>query len=61
MASTCYNIHLRPAVTFKNCLPIPVICLSQGIVDECVVNPGEHLNLPTVNPGFSYMIIRVSI
>lgn len=60
MISSCYNIHLMPAIVFKNCLPIPVICITQGTMEEFIVKPGEQLHLPTVNPGFSYIVLRVS-
>lgn len=59
MLSSCYNIHLMPAIIFKNCLPIPVICITQGTMEEFIVKPGEQLHLPTVNPGFSYVVLRL--
>lgn len=61
MASTCFNIHLRPTVVVKNCLPIEIICCGQNIVAEITVKPGETLQLPNVNPGSSYVVIRVSL
>ncbi|XP_031336343.1 vacuolar protein sorting-associated protein 13 isoform X2 [Photinus pyralis] len=59
MASTCYNIHLHPAVTFRNCLPIKIICSIQNLVEEKVVEPGESLHMPNVNPGCSRIIVRL--
>lgn len=60
MASTCYNIHLRPAVIFKNCLPVQVVCCIEEIVEEIVVEPGDMLQLPNVDPGSTAMVLRVS-
>lgn len=60
MASTCYNIHLHPAVTVKNCLPVDILCGGQYVVGEIVIKPGETLQLPNVEPGVAYIVIRVS-
>lgn len=59
MASTCYNIHLYPAVILKNCLPVEIICCVQNIVEEQLVKPGEVLQMPNVDPGQSRVVIRV--
>lgn len=59
MASTCFNIHLRPSVAVKNCLPVDIICCGQNIVNEILLKPGESVQLPNVNPGYSYVVIRV--
>lgn len=61
MASTCFNIHLRPTIVVKNCLPVEIICCGQNIVAEILVKPGETIQLPNVNPGKSYVVIRVTI
>lgn len=60
MASTCYNIHLRPAVVFKNCLPITIVCCVENMEAEINVEPGQTLMLPNVEPGKSCLVIRVS-
>lgn len=60
MLSTCYNIHLRPAVIFKNCLPIDIVCCIENTTTEILVEPGKTLLLPNVEPGKSAMVIRVS-
>lgn len=60
MASTCYNIHLRPAVIFKNCLPVNVVCCIEEMVKEVVVEPGDMLELPSVDPGSTAMVLRVN-
>lgn len=59
MASTCYNIHLHPAVILKNCLPVKIICCVQNITDEKLVQPGETLQMPNVDPGTTKIVIRV--
>ncbi|XP_044259687.1 vacuolar protein sorting-associated protein 13 isoform X2 [Tribolium madens] len=59
MSSTCYNIHLRPAVVFKNCLPIDIICCIENTVSEVPVEPGKTLLLPNVEPGKSALVIRL--
>ncbi|XP_057669487.1 intermembrane lipid transfer protein Vps13 isoform X2 [Diorhabda carinulata] len=59
MASTCFNIHLRPAVIFKNGLPYNVICCVDESPDEFVVEPGDTLQLPTVDPGKNSLVFRI--
>lgn len=59
MASTCYNIHLRPTIAFRNYLPIPVTCIVEGDMTETVLPPGECMHMPTVNPGQSYVVLKV--
>lgn len=59
MASTCFNIHLRPTVAIKNCLPVDLICCGQNIATEILVKAGETIQLPNANPGNSYVVIRV--
>lgn len=59
MASTCYNIHLRPTITFRNYLPIPVICIVEGDSKETTVLPGDSMHMPTVNPGSSYIVLKL--
>lgn len=61
MSSTCYNIHLHPAVTLKNCLPVNIICCVQNIAEEKFVKPGETLQMPNVDPGTSTIVIRVCL
>lgn len=59
MASTCYNIHLRPAVIFKNALPYNVVCCVDESPDEFLVEPGDTLQLPTVDPGMNSLVFRI--
>lgn len=59
MASTCYNISLRPAVVLKNCLPVQIVCCVQSIVEQKLLEPGEVLQMPNVDPGQSTIVIRV--
>lgn len=61
MTSTCYNIHLKPCVTFMNSLPITVVCCVDESPDEYTVEAGETLQLPTVEPGSNFLVIRVCI
>jgi vacuolar protein sorting-associated protein 13A/C len=59
MSSTCYNIRLRPAVVFKNSLPINVVCCVENMIAEITVEPGKTLLLPNVEPGKSCLVIRL--
>ncbi|KAF5289221.1 hypothetical protein FQR65_LT00109 [Abscondita terminalis] len=59
MASTCYNIHLHPAIIFKNCLPVTIICCVQNIAEEKHIQPGELLHMPNVDPGSSRIVVRL--
>lgn len=60
MASTCYNIHLRPAAIFKNFLPLSLIVCVDELSEEIEVKAGDTLHLPNVDPGKSVIVIRVS-
>lgn len=59
MASTCYNISLRPAVVFKNCLPVDVVCCTQNSIEENVVKPGDIFQMPNIDPGQSSIVLKV--
>ncbi|KAK9871302.1 hypothetical protein WA026_011571 [Henosepilachna vigintioctopunctata] len=59
MASNCYNVHLKPAVTLKNYLPIPIVCCIENVVDELEVEAGDTLQLPNCNPGASVLVLRL--
>ncbi|KAF5306759.1 hypothetical protein FQA39_LY01517 [Lamprigera yunnana] len=59
MSSTCYNIHLHPAIVLKNCLPISIICCVQNIAEEKLIKPGELLHMPNIDPGSSVIVIRL--
>ncbi|KAJ8937448.1 hypothetical protein NQ314_011837 [Rhamnusium bicolor] len=59
MASACYNIHLRPAVIFKNSLPLDIICCVDELAEEFTVQAGETLQLPNVDPGKNVLVIRL--
>ncbi|XP_050293110.1 intermembrane lipid transfer protein Vps13 isoform X2 [Anthonomus grandis grandis] len=59
MASTCYNIHLRPAAIFKNFLPLKTIVCVDELAEEIEVEAGGTLQLPNVNPGKSVLVIRL--
>lgn len=60
MASTCYNIHLRPTVVLKNFLPVDIICCLQGCAIEKQLKSGELLQISTTEPGSSSLVLRVS-
>lgn len=60
MASTCFNIRLRPAVIFKNFLPVDIVCCVDERSEEFTVNPGDTLQLPSVDPGKNVLVVRVS-
>ncbi|XP_073984515.1 vacuolar protein sorting 13C isoform X2 [Rhodnius prolixus] len=59
MASTCYNIHVRPTVIFKNVLPVKIICCIQGVFAEHLLNPGAQIQVPTAEPGSSSLVVRI--
>lgn len=59
MSSTCYNIDLRPSVSLKNCLPIPIVCCIENVVAEIRLTAGDTAQLPNVNPGQSAIVIRL--
>lgn len=59
MASTCYNIHLRPAVLLKNFLPIEIIVCLANTARETQLDPGHRTQVATAEPGSSTIIIRV--
>jgi vacuolar protein sorting-associated protein 13A/C len=61
MASSCFNIYLRPAVVVQNTLPVDLIVSPQGIqkpIDH-LVKPGETLHLPQVQPGETIVVLMV--
>lgn len=60
MASTCYNIHLRPTVILKNFLPVEIICCLQGVATEITLAPGSRIQIPTAEPGSSTIVIRIA-
>lgn len=59
VASTCFNIRLRPAVIFKNFLPLDIVCCIDELAEEFTVNAGDTLQLPSVDPGKNVLVIRV--
>ncbi|CAG9865247.1 unnamed protein product [Phyllotreta striolata] len=59
MTSTCYNIHLKPCVSFMNYLPVTVVCCVDESPDEFTVEPGDSLQLPTIEPGSNFLVIRI--
>lgn len=59
MASTCYNIHLRPTVVLKNFLPVEIVCCLQGVATEITLKPGDHIQIPTAEPGMSTVVVRI--
>lgn len=61
MASVGYTIHLYPAVSFRNCLPYPIVLCISGSTAEKPVQPGELVYLPTVQPDRTNIVVRVRI
>lgn len=59
MASTIYNVHLYPSVYLKNFLPIDIIISLPGIVQENLLEASASLQLPTIDPVKSSIIIKV--
>ncbi|XP_049842368.1 LOW QUALITY PROTEIN: intermembrane lipid transfer protein Vps13-like [Schistocerca gregaria] len=59
VASSCYNIYLRPAVMLKNLLPVDIICCLAGTAKETRLKPGHRAQVATAEPGSSVIIIRI--
>ncbi|CAG5075993.1 Similar to Vps13: Vacuolar protein sorting-associated protein 13 (Drosophila melanogaster) [Cotesia congregata] len=59
MSSTIYNIHLYPSVYLKNFLPIDIVIILPGMVEEKVVKASTTIQLPTVDSNNSNIIIKV--
>ncbi|XP_074114843.1 vacuolar protein sorting 13C isoform X2 [Cotesia typhae] len=60
MSSTIYNIHLYPSVYLKNFLPIDIIIILPGMVEEKIVKASTTIQLPTVDSNNSNIIIKLS-
>ncbi|XP_017891074.1 vacuolar protein sorting-associated protein 13 isoform X2 [Ceratina calcarata] len=59
MASTIYNVHLYPSLYLKNFLPIDIIVCLPGSVQEKLLEAGMSYQIPTIDPGKSYVIIKL--
>lgn len=59
MASTIYNVHLYPSVYLKNFLPIDIIICLPGTAQESLLEASASLQLPTIDPAKSNIIIKV--
>jgi len=59
MSSNCYNIHLYPTVILVNALPVNLDCLMQGDSELKTLAPGEKINLPIVEIGYSCLTLQV--
>jgi len=60
MASTIYNVHLYPSLYLKNFLPIDIIICLPGVSQENLLEASASLQLPTIDPAKSSIIIKVS-
>ncbi|XP_053594598.1 intermembrane lipid transfer protein Vps13 isoform X2 [Microplitis demolitor] len=60
MSSTIYNIHLYPSVYLKNFLPIDIVIILPGMIEEKVVKASTTIQLPTVDSNNSNIIIKLS-
>lgn len=60
MASTIYNVHLYPSVYLKNFLPIDIIVCQPGNAQEIKVEASKTLQLSTIDPSKSTIVIKVS-
>lgn len=56
-ASTIYNIHLYPAVQLKNFLPIDIVIITPGRIEEIAASAA--LQMPTIDPNQSTIVIKV--
>ncbi|XP_071565919.1 intermembrane lipid transfer protein Vps13 isoform X2 [Temnothorax nylanderi] len=59
MASTVYNVHLYPSVYLKNFLPIDIIICLPGTAQESLLEASASLQLPTIDPAKSNIIIKL--
>ncbi|XP_032688033.1 vacuolar protein sorting-associated protein 13 isoform X3 [Odontomachus brunneus] len=59
MASTIYNVHLYPSVYLKNFLPIDIIICLPGTAQESLLEASASLQIPTIDPAKSYIIIKL--
>ncbi|XP_012537324.1 vacuolar protein sorting-associated protein 13 isoform X2 [Monomorium pharaonis] len=59
MASTVYNVHLYPSVYLKNFLPIDIIICLPGTTQESLLEASASLQLPTIDPAKSSIIIKL--
>ncbi|XP_018308960.1 vacuolar protein sorting-associated protein 13A isoform X2 [Mycetomoellerius zeteki] len=59
MASTVYNVHLYPSVYLKNFLPIDIIICLPGTVQENLLEASASMQLPTIDPVKSSIIIKL--
>ncbi|VVC40207.1 Hypothetical protein CINCED_3A023147 [Cinara cedri] len=59
MSSNCYNIHLYPTVILVNALPVNLDCLMQGDSDIKTLAPGEKINLPIIEIGYSCLTLQI--
>ncbi|XP_058806498.1 intermembrane lipid transfer protein Vps13 isoform X2 [Phymastichus coffea] len=59
MASTIYNVHLYPSIYLKNFLPIDIAIILPGNVEEKKVEAGATLQIPTIDPNNSNIVIKL--
>ncbi|XP_034937793.1 vacuolar protein sorting-associated protein 13 isoform X2 [Chelonus insularis] len=59
ISSTIYNIHLYPSVYLKNFLPIDIIIILPGTVEEKLVKASTTLQMPTIDSTHSNIIIKL--
>jgi len=59
MSSNCYNIHLYPTVILVNALPVNLNCIMQGDSELKTLTPGEKINLPIVEIGYSCLTLQI--
>lgn len=61
MSSNCYNINLYPTVILVNVLPVNLDLLMEGDSEMKTLAPGEKINLPIVEIGYSCLTLQVFI
>lgn len=59
MSSTTYNIHLYPSVYLKNFLPMDIAVTLPGITEDKLIEASKTLQIPTIEPGRSSIVIKV--
>lgn len=60
LPSCCYEIHLRPTAILHNLLPVGIRALTCGTVTESAVEPGQSRHLTSVEPGSSFIVLKVT-
>nr|XP_022907818.1 vacuolar protein sorting-associated protein 13-like isoform X1 [Onthophagus taurus] len=59
MNSILCNVHIHPAVLFRNCLPYNIYLTVQNVDEEFLIEPGDTLPVTNGIPGATYLVLRI--